>query len=157
MNVLLVEDDMALGNGVRIALGDQGMSVVWVRRMEEAARAVEAGACDLVVLDLGLPDGDGLSLLRSKPSSFAGCAFAIRRSASSSTATRWACRAASTGCWRPRSNAPTGYSRAARGSPTAAFCTSSHSTTQGRTADGRVLMLDFRMPGRVSGANPTLK
>ena len=38
MNVLLVEDDMDLGNGVRIALGDQGMSVVWVRRMEDAAR-----------------------------------------------------------------------------------------------------------------------
>jgi len=63
MNVLLVEDDMNLGNGVRIALGDQGMSVVWVRRLEDATRAVEAGACDLMVLDLGLPDGDGLSLL----------------------------------------------------------------------------------------------
>lgn len=65
MNVLLVEDDMTLGNGVRIALGDQGMSVVWVRRMEDAARAVAAGDCDLMVLDLGLPDGDGLSLLSS--------------------------------------------------------------------------------------------
>jgi len=63
MNVLLVEDDMNLGNGVRIALGDQGMAVVWVRRLEDAGRAVEAGACDLMVLDLGLPDGDGLSLL----------------------------------------------------------------------------------------------
>jgi len=63
MNVLLVEDDMNLGNGVRIALGDQGMQVVWVRRLEDATRAVEAGACDLMVLDLGLPDGDGLSLL----------------------------------------------------------------------------------------------
>ena len=63
MNVLLVEDDMDLGNGLRIALGDQGMDVVWVRRLEDAARAVEAGQCDLMVLDLGLPDGDGLSLL----------------------------------------------------------------------------------------------
>jgi two-component system response regulator QseB len=64
MNVLLVEDDIDLGNGLRIALGDQGMHVVWVRRLEDAARAVAAGACDLMVLDLGLPDGDGLSLLQ---------------------------------------------------------------------------------------------
>jgi two-component system, OmpR family, response regulator QseB len=64
MNVLLVEDDMDLGNGLRIALHDQGMQVVWVRRLEDAARAVDAGNCDLVLLDLGLPDGDGMSLLQ---------------------------------------------------------------------------------------------
>ena len=63
MNVLLVEDDMNLGNGLRIALGDLGMQVVWVRRLEDAARAVDAGGCDLMLLDLGLPDGDGMSLL----------------------------------------------------------------------------------------------
>jgi len=63
VNVLLVEDDMELGNGLRIALGDQGMQVVWVRRLEDAARVVEAGGCELMVLDLGLPDGDGMSLL----------------------------------------------------------------------------------------------
>jgi two-component system response regulator QseB len=63
MNVLLVEDDMHLGNGVRIALADQGIDVVWVRRLEDAATAVAAGGCELMVLDLGLPDGDGLALL----------------------------------------------------------------------------------------------
>jgi two-component system, OmpR family, response regulator QseB len=63
MNVLLVEDDLELGNGLRIALGDQGMQMVWVRRLEDAARAVAAQSCDLMVLDLGLPDGDGMSLL----------------------------------------------------------------------------------------------
>ena len=63
MNVLLVEDDMDLGNGLRIALGDQGMHVIWVRRLEDAERAVEAGECQLMLLDLGLPDGDGMSLL----------------------------------------------------------------------------------------------
>jgi two-component system, OmpR family, response regulator QseB len=30
MNILLVEDDLELGSGVRIALVDQGFSVVWV-------------------------------------------------------------------------------------------------------------------------------
>jgi two-component system, OmpR family, response regulator QseB len=63
MNILLVEDDLELGNGVRIALEDQGMSVTWVRRMLEATQALEASPCDLVLLDLGLPDGDGLDLL----------------------------------------------------------------------------------------------
>lgn len=63
MNVLLVEDDMDLGNGLRMALGDQGFSVVWVRRLEDAARAIGAGGVDLLLLDLGLPDGDGLALL----------------------------------------------------------------------------------------------
>lgn len=63
MNILLVEDDLDLGNGVRIALQDQGMAVVWVRRAGDAVRELEAGLCDLVLLDLGLPDGDGLLLL----------------------------------------------------------------------------------------------
>ena len=63
MKILLAEDDFDLGNGIRVALQDQDMEVVWVRRIEEAARALESCACDLVLLDLGLPDGDGLSLL----------------------------------------------------------------------------------------------
>jgi len=63
MNILLVEDDLDLGNGVRIALADQGMNVVWVRRLQEARRTLSSEACDLVVLDLGLPDGDGLELV----------------------------------------------------------------------------------------------
>jgi two-component system response regulator QseB len=63
MKILLIEDDLDLGNGVRIALADQGMDVVWTRQLEDAARQLEAGGCDLVLLDLGLPDGDGISLL----------------------------------------------------------------------------------------------
>lgn len=63
MNILLVEDDLELGNGVRIALQDQAMQVVWVRRLSEAQRQLEAAAFDVVLLDLGLPDGDGIELL----------------------------------------------------------------------------------------------
>ena len=63
MKILLVEDDLDLGNGIRVALLDQGMEVVWVRRIEDASQALESGTCDLVLLDLGLPDGDGLTLL----------------------------------------------------------------------------------------------
>ncbi|MBV8033685.1 response regulator transcription factor [Roseateles sp.] len=64
MRLLLVEDDLDLGDGIRIALRDQGVDVVWVRRLEQAATALEAGGWDMVLLDLGLPDGDGLTLLR---------------------------------------------------------------------------------------------
>jgi two-component system, OmpR family, response regulator QseB len=64
MNILLIEDDLELGNGVRIALIDQGFAVVWVRRLSEAAHELEGGVADLVLLDLGLPDGDGLTLLK---------------------------------------------------------------------------------------------
>ncbi|WP_140919188.1 response regulator [Limnobaculum xujianqingii] len=63
MKILLVEDDLDLGNGVRIALSDQGMEVVWLRQLSAAIRYLETNLCDLVLLDLGLPDGDGLSLL----------------------------------------------------------------------------------------------
>jgi two-component system response regulator QseB len=64
MNILLVEDDTELGNGVRIALIDQGFEVVWVRRLAEADHELEVGLADVVLLDLGLPDGDGLTLLK---------------------------------------------------------------------------------------------
>jgi two-component system response regulator QseB len=64
MNILLIEDDLDLGNGIRIALQDSGMDVTWVRRLGDAQRQLDTVAHDLVLLDLGLPDGDGLQLLQ---------------------------------------------------------------------------------------------
>jgi two-component system, OmpR family, response regulator QseB len=63
MKILLIEDDLDLGNGVRIALANQGMEAVWVRTLDDARRQLGTAGCDLVLLDLGLPDGDGLTLL----------------------------------------------------------------------------------------------
>lgn len=63
MKILLLEDDLELGNGVRIALEQNGMHVVWVRQMAEARRQLEQTEFDLVLLDLGLPDGDGIEFL----------------------------------------------------------------------------------------------
>jgi two-component system response regulator QseB len=63
MKLLLVEDDLDLGNGVRIALGDHALEVVWVRRLADALRTLEQQSFEMVLLDLGLPDGDGISLL----------------------------------------------------------------------------------------------
>jgi two-component system, OmpR family, response regulator len=64
MNILLVEDDLDFGSGLRAALGDQAMNVVWVRRLTEALSSLQSAVHDLVLLDLGLPDGDGLTLLK---------------------------------------------------------------------------------------------
>ena len=63
MKILVIEDDLDLGNGVRIALSDQGMDVVWVRQLDDALRHLAEDTTDLVLLDLGLPDGDGMQLL----------------------------------------------------------------------------------------------
>lgn len=63
MKILLIEDDLDLGNGVRIALADQGMEVLWVRTLDDAVRVLDHDSCELVLLDLGLPDGDGMHLL----------------------------------------------------------------------------------------------
>lgn len=63
MKILLIEDDMDMGNGIRIALSDQGMDVTWVRRLADAQSQLAQRGFDLLLLDLGLPDGDGMSLL----------------------------------------------------------------------------------------------
>ena len=64
MDILLIEDDLDLGNGIRIALLDSGLDVTWVRRLQDAQRQLDEAAHDLVLLDLGLPDGDGLQLVQ---------------------------------------------------------------------------------------------
>ncbi|WP_038154617.1 response regulator [Trabulsiella guamensis] len=63
MKILLIEDDLDLGNGVRIALADQGLEVIWVRRKMDALHQLDVCVPELVLLDLGLPDGDGMSLM----------------------------------------------------------------------------------------------
>lgn len=67
MRLLLVEDDAMLGAALRAGLRQDGHAVDWVRSADEADSAWIAGTVatyDAVVLDLGLPDGSGLDLLR---------------------------------------------------------------------------------------------
>ncbi len=64
MNLLLIEDDPQLGSGLRLALIDQGFTVYWVKRLAEGLREIEVNAIDLVLLDLGLPDGDGITFIQ---------------------------------------------------------------------------------------------
>lgn len=62
MRILVVEDDPILGAAVRDFLTRESYAVDWVECVA-AARACLPGSYAVVVLDLGLPDGDGLSLL----------------------------------------------------------------------------------------------
>ncbi|WP_417597680.1 response regulator [Oceanospirillum sp.] len=64
MRVLLVEDDPGLGSGLQQALKAEGYTVDWLTDGLQALQALETDYFDLVVLDLGLPRLDGLSVLR---------------------------------------------------------------------------------------------
>ncbi|WP_332852260.1 response regulator transcription factor [Duganella sp. S19_KUP01_CR8] len=64
MKICLVEDDLELGKALQAALQDAGQEVIWVRRASDARHWVENEPFDAVLLDLGLPDGNGIDVLR---------------------------------------------------------------------------------------------
>jgi DNA-binding response OmpR family regulator len=63
--VLLIEDDSRIRQIVERGLGARGFAVSSAPDAASAIRAVRTRAFDLVLLDLVLPDADGLSLLRA--------------------------------------------------------------------------------------------
>jgi len=64
MFLLLVEDDLNLGNALSKLL-KQHYRVHWVRNLEAAKNHFATADYDVMLLDLGLPDGDGVEWLRS--------------------------------------------------------------------------------------------
>lgn len=64
MHVLIVEDDLLLGEAIRQALLRWSHAVTWLTTGREAAVALREGFADFVLLDLGLPGKDGLEVLR---------------------------------------------------------------------------------------------
>lgn len=64
VRVLLVEDDPVLGEALRDHVAAVGHAVDWFLGVADAMAATETVEYGLVLLDLRLPDGDGLSLLR---------------------------------------------------------------------------------------------
>ncbi|ESS70131.1 transcriptional regulatory protein BasR [Methyloglobulus morosus KoM1] len=64
MNILLVEDDAVLADGLVYTLSNSGYSVTGATTGAYAEHIMLAQDFDLIVLDLGLPDMDGLQLLR---------------------------------------------------------------------------------------------
>jgi len=61
--LLLCEDDRMLGEAIVAALSSD-FQVEWVCTLEDARLAVRAASYDLLVVDLGLPDGSGLDLVQ---------------------------------------------------------------------------------------------
>ncbi len=64
MRVLLLEDELALSELIAAQLAGEGHAVDRFATLADADAALRAVEYDLLVLDLGLPDGDGLDLLR---------------------------------------------------------------------------------------------
>jgi len=64
MRVLLIEDDRVLGDAVRDHVASLGYGVDWMKTLDAARQAIATVAYELVLLDLHLPDGRGLDLLR---------------------------------------------------------------------------------------------
>ena len=62
--ILLLEDDMALGQGIRFALQNNDVDVTLCSTMKQARQMLKDAAFDLLVLDVNMPDGSGLELLR---------------------------------------------------------------------------------------------
>jgi DNA-binding response OmpR family regulator len=65
MRILLAEDDTMIGRSLDRALSNAGMAVDWVRSIGDCHTAAKAQDYDLMLLDLGFPDGSGLALLRT--------------------------------------------------------------------------------------------
>ena len=61
--ILLVEDDRALSRGVTLALAESGRTITAVETLAGGREALEQGPWDLVILDVNLPDGNGLDFL----------------------------------------------------------------------------------------------
>ena len=65
MRILLVEDDALLGDGIQKSLNHLGFTVDWMRDGKQGENALTGEEYAAVVLDIGLPQQNGLALLQS--------------------------------------------------------------------------------------------
>ena len=62
--LLLVEDDRSLGATLHERLLRESYDVAWVETKQRALKKLDEGLWDLIILDIGLPDGSGFELAR---------------------------------------------------------------------------------------------
>ena len=88
MRILLVEDDKLIGDGIKAGLSKMGFNVDWFTDGKTGQAALYTAPYDAVVLDLTLPEIDGLEILRAARKrkertgadpDRAGCAESARR------------------------------------------------------------------------------
>jgi DNA-binding response OmpR family regulator len=65
VQILLVEDDYGLAKGLQQALSDEGFIINQVGSGEAALHVVATEMPDIMILDIGLPDIDGLTVLKT--------------------------------------------------------------------------------------------
>ena len=65
MRILLVEDDKLIGDGIKAGLSKMGFNVDWFTDGKTGQAALYTAPYDAVVLDLTLPEIDGLEILRA--------------------------------------------------------------------------------------------
>ena len=65
MRLLLIEDDLLLGDGVKVGLMQANYAVDWVTDGEAGEHALQVETYDALVLDLSLPKKDGLKILQA--------------------------------------------------------------------------------------------
>ena len=63
--IFLLEDDAALGRGIAMALSGPDRAVTQADTIARAREALAGAQFDLLILDVNLPDGSGLELLRA--------------------------------------------------------------------------------------------
>lgn len=64
MRILLIEDDRLIGDGLKVGLEKLGFSIDWFTDGLDGQEALYQAPYEAVVLDLGLPGTDGLSILK---------------------------------------------------------------------------------------------
>jgi DNA-binding response OmpR family regulator len=64
MHILLIEDDLDLGRALHGAMRLEGLTAQWLRRAVDAPLTLDDGVIACALVDLGLPDGDGMALLK---------------------------------------------------------------------------------------------
>ena len=78
MRILLVEDDPQLGRATQIGLEQRGHAVDWMANAQSASTSLAIHRYDCLLLDLGLPGEDGMSVLRRlRAGGFAGAVLIV--------------------------------------------------------------------------------